>query len=57
MILDGFSELQKPDAMPEPQLYAEAVEQLKLAHEMGTGWWWSVEHHSTGEPAIARLQT
>ena len=31
MILDIFSELQKPDGMPEPQLYAEAVEQAKEA--------------------------
>ena len=48
MILDIFSELQKPDGMPEPQLYAEAVEQAKLADEMGYGCWWSVEHHGTG---------
>lgn len=48
MILDMFSELQKPDGMPEPQLYVEALAQAKLADEMGFGCWWSVEHHCTG---------
>ncbi len=49
MILDIFSELQKPEAMDESQLYVEAIEQAKLADEMGFGCWWSVEHHGTGE--------
>ena len=48
MILDMFSELQKPDGMAESQLYQEAIEQAKLADEMGFGCWWSVEHHGTG---------
>ena len=42
MILDMFSELQKPDGMAESQLYQEAIEQAKLADEMGFGCWWSV---------------
>ena len=48
MILDMFSELQKPESMPEPRLYAEAIAQAKLADELGFGCWWSVEHHGTG---------
>ncbi|MEE2665530.1 MAG: LLM class flavin-dependent oxidoreductase [Myxococcota bacterium] len=48
MILDMSSELQKPEGMPEPQLYAEALEQVVLADELGDGCWWSVEHHDTG---------
>jgi alkanesulfonate monooxygenase SsuD/methylene tetrahydromethanopterin reductase-like flavin-dependent oxidoreductase (luciferase family) len=49
MILDIFSEMQKPEGMPEPQVYAEALEQAKLADQSGFGCWWSVEHHGTGE--------
>ncbi len=49
MILDMFSELQKPEATAELQLYAEAIEQAKLADELGYGCWWSVEHHGTGD--------
>ncbi len=48
MILDIFSELQKPSGMPEPQLYDEALAQAKLADELGFGCWWSAEHHCTG---------
>ena len=49
MILDIFSELQRGDGMPEQQLFDEAIEQAKLADEMGFGCWWTVEHHGTGE--------
>jgi len=49
MILDIFSELQKPPGMDEPRFYAESIEQAKLADAMGFGCWWSVEHHCTGE--------
>ncbi len=49
MILDMFSELQKPDGMSEPRLFAQAIEQAKLADEMGFGCWWTVEHHGTGD--------
>lgn len=48
MILDMSSELQKPEGMPEPPLYAEALEQVVLADELGYGCWWSVEYHDTG---------
>ncbi|MFP8876162.1 MAG: LLM class flavin-dependent oxidoreductase, partial [Myxococcota bacterium] len=49
MILDIFSELQKADGIDEPRLYAEALEQAKLADTLGYGCWWSVEHHCTGD--------
>ena len=49
MILDIFSELQKADEIDESRLYAEALEQAKLADALGYGCWWSVEHHCTGD--------
>lgn len=49
MILDIFSELQKPSGMAESRLYAESIEQAKLADALGYGCWWTVEHHCTGE--------
>ncbi len=48
MILDIFSELQKSEGMEESRVYSDAIEQAKLADEMGFGCWWSVEHHCTG---------
>ena len=52
MILDVFSELQR--ARPwgeghESALFAEAIEQAKLADEVGFGCWWTVEHHGATE--------
>jgi alkanesulfonate monooxygenase SsuD/methylene tetrahydromethanopterin reductase-like flavin-dependent oxidoreductase (luciferase family) len=47
MILDIFSELQKADGAEESSVYAEGLEQAKLADELGFGCWWSVEHHCT----------
>lgn len=46
--LDIFSELQKaepPDPSREHQVYFDAIEQAKLADELGYGCWWTVEHH------------
>ncbi len=46
--LDIFSELQKAeplDASREQQVYFDALEQAKLADELGYGCWWTVEHH------------
>lgn len=48
MILDIFSELQRAPGTSEARVYAEAMEQAKLADELGYGCWWSVEHHCTG---------
>ena len=52
MILDIFSELQRarpwgPDH--EGQVYRDAIEQAKLADELGFGCWWTVEHHGATE--------
>ncbi len=52
MILDIFSELQKAQPWPEGHERAvlrEAVEQAKLADELGYGCWWNVEHHGAVE--------
>lgn len=46
--LDVFSELQKADpADPgrEHQVYFDALEQARVADELGFGCWWTVEHH------------
>ena len=55
LTLDIFSELQRGEGMPESQLYEEAIEQAKLADEMGFGCWWTVEHHGTGEFSYASV--
>ena len=47
MILDIFSELQRPQGVSEAQVYARALEEAKLADALGFGCWWSVEHHCT----------
>ena len=49
MILDVFSELQKPLDQDESSFYADSIAQAKLADAMGFGCWWSVEHHCTRE--------
>ncbi len=56
MILDIFSELQR--ALPpgaaadrdfEAGIFRDAIEQAKLADELGFGCWWTVEHHGATE--------
>ena len=56
MILDIFSELQRakpPGAVAgrdfEAQIFRDAIEQAKLADELGFGCWWTVEHHGATE--------
>lgn len=52
MILDVFSELQKARPWPpdhEAAVVREAIEQAKLADELGFGCWWTVEHHGATE--------
>jgi alkanesulfonate monooxygenase SsuD/methylene tetrahydromethanopterin reductase-like flavin-dependent oxidoreductase (luciferase family) len=54
MILDIFSELQRsgdPSDDAAGSLYRDAIEQAKLADEMGFGCWWQVEHH--GAPTFS----
>lgn len=48
LTLDVFSELQRADpvnATKEQQVYFDALDQAKLADELGYGCWWTVEHH------------
>lgn len=66
MKLDIFSELQRGRG-PEPvgtatrswpagveaQIYADVLEQARLADELGYGIWWSVEHHGCGEFSLS----
>ena len=52
MILDIFSELQKAKPWPEHHerlVIQEAIEQARLADELGYGCWWNVEHHGAVE--------
>jgi len=52
MILDIFSELQPARPAQEvdaPTLYEQAIEQARLADELGFGCWWAVEHHTDPE--------
>ncbi|MFO0688643.1 MAG: LLM class flavin-dependent oxidoreductase [Myxococcota bacterium] len=50
MILDMFAELQHPAPRShgvERRIFLEAIEQARLADEMGFGCWWAVEHHGS----------
>jgi alkanesulfonate monooxygenase SsuD/methylene tetrahydromethanopterin reductase-like flavin-dependent oxidoreductase (luciferase family) len=56
LILDIFSELQRAlppggrsDAAFEGRVLQDAIEQAKLADELGFGCWWTVEHHGATE--------
>lgn len=56
MILDIFSELQRAappgrptDADFEGRIFRDAIEQARLADELGFGCWWTVEHHGATE--------
>ena len=57
MIVDLFNELQMPfgpradttSGGHERTVYRNALEQARLADELGYGCWWSVEHHCTPE--------
>ncbi len=56
MILDIFSELQRAvppgerrDAAFEHRVLMDAIEQAKLADQLGFGCWWTVEHHGAPE--------
>lgn len=50
MILDLFAELQNPAPRHhgvERRFFLEAIEQARLADQMGFGCWWAVEHHGS----------
>ena len=58
MIFDIFSELQRPDAREAQDFqaaYAEALDQARLADEMGFGCWWAVEHHGTPQFSLSSV--
>ena len=52
MIVDLFNELQRPRPWSdghEHAVFANALDQARMADELGYGCWWSVEHHCTPE--------
>jgi hypothetical protein len=52
IVLDVFSELQRArrgDPIRERQVYFDAIEQARLADQLGFGCWWTVEHHGATE--------
>ncbi|MFC0430093.1 LLM class flavin-dependent oxidoreductase [Kutzneria buriramensis] len=54
--IDLFNEIQNPRPWPEghEQLrFRRAIEQAKLADELGYGCWWQVEHHGAGEFSLS----
>lgn len=58
MIFDIFSELQRPDAREAEDfqaVYAEALDQARLADQLGFGCWWAVEHHGTPQFSLSSV--
>ncbi len=56
MKIDLFNEIQNPRPWPEgheQQRFRNAIEQAKLADELGYGCWWQVEHHGAGEFSLS----
>ncbi|MFC0548787.1 LLM class flavin-dependent oxidoreductase [Kutzneria chonburiensis] len=56
MKIDLFNEIQNPRPWPvdhEQQRFRRAIEQAKLADELGYGCWWQVEHHGAGEFSLS----
>lgn len=56
MKIDLFNEIQNPRPWEEGQeqrRFGEAVEQARLADELGYGCWWQVEHHGAGEFSLS----
>jgi alkanesulfonate monooxygenase SsuD/methylene tetrahydromethanopterin reductase-like flavin-dependent oxidoreductase (luciferase family) len=54
--IDLFNEIQNPRPWPEgneQRRFREAIEQAKLADELGYGCWWQVEHHGAGEFSLS----
>jgi len=46
---DIFSEIQQAGVKDEAALFADTLEQARLADELGFTTWWLVEHHGAGE--------
>ena len=56
MKIDLFNEIQNPRPWPpghEQRRFRQAIEQAKLADELGYGCWWQVEHHGAGEFSLS----
>jgi alkanesulfonate monooxygenase SsuD/methylene tetrahydromethanopterin reductase-like flavin-dependent oxidoreductase (luciferase family) len=54
--IDLFNEIQNPRPwLPgqEQRRFRQAIEQAKLADELGYGCWWQVEHHGAGEFSLS----
>jgi alkanesulfonate monooxygenase SsuD/methylene tetrahydromethanopterin reductase-like flavin-dependent oxidoreductase (luciferase family) len=54
--IDLFNELQNPRPWPEDherRRFRQAIEQAKLADELGYGCWWQVEHHGAEEFSLS----
>jgi alkanesulfonate monooxygenase SsuD/methylene tetrahydromethanopterin reductase-like flavin-dependent oxidoreductase (luciferase family) len=56
MKIDLFNEIQNPRPWSpghEQRRIRQAIEQAKLADELGYGCWWQVEHHGAGEFSLS----
>lgn len=56
MKIDLFNEIQNSRPWPdghEQRRFLAAIEQAKLADELGYGCWWQVEHHGAGEFSLS----
>ncbi|MFD8500459.1 LLM class flavin-dependent oxidoreductase [Amycolatopsis sp. NPDC059657] len=56
MEFDVFTEIQDPgprQAAQEHARFTQAIEQAKLADELGYGCWWQVEHHGADEFSLS----
>ncbi|TDQ00853.1 LLM class flavin-dependent oxidoreductase [Labedaea rhizosphaerae] len=56
MKVDLFNEIQSPKpwrADHEQHRFRQAIEQARLADELGYGCWWQVEHHGAGEFSLS----
>ncbi len=56
MLIDVFNEIQDPQPWQEDhehQRIMQALEQARLADELGYGCWWQVEHHGAAEFSLS----
>jgi alkanesulfonate monooxygenase SsuD/methylene tetrahydromethanopterin reductase-like flavin-dependent oxidoreductase (luciferase family) len=54
--IDLFNEIQNPRPWAEgheQRRFRQAIDQAKLADELGYGCWWQVEHHGAGEFSLS----
>ncbi|GGS17632.1 LLM class flavin-dependent oxidoreductase [Actinokineospora fastidiosa] len=53
MKIDVFNEIQNRGRGSEGERFRQAIEQARLADELGYGCWWQVEHHGAGEFSLS----